>query len=234
MWLQERKWHAELLDDPGLDTPEVYRALDGLRRLNFISRSAGTLWAEMKKLARARQLRHLRVLDIACGGGDVAIALMRRAKKSGIALVVEACDLNPRSLEYARQKAGQAGHTIKFFVRDVLDEPLPGDYDIVVCSLFLHHLQEHEAIKLLRHLAGAARYLVLLNDLQRSMVNCAMVWLGSRLLSRSHVVHRDAMLSMKNAFTRAELAALAERAGLREFSITALLPARMMLRWEKS
>src|SRR5262245_3486546 len=120
MWLQKRQWHAELLDDPALDNPEIYNALDGLRRLNFISRSAGILWGEMEKLAQRRKRQHLRALDIACGGGDVPLALMQRAKRCGLLLELHACDVNSRSLEYARRQAERAGHAINFFVHDAL------------------------------------------------------------------------------------------------------------------
>ncbi|MGH7492189.1 MAG: methyltransferase domain-containing protein [bacterium] len=234
MWLQRREWHAELLDDPALDDPEVYNALDGLRRLNFISRSAGILWEEMKNLAHRRKQQHLRALDIACGGGDVPLALMRRAKRIGVTLDLEACDRNPRSLEYARRLAERAGYAVKFFVHDALLEPLPEDHDVVMCSLFLHHLQETQAVALLQGMARAARGLVLVNDIRRSAANFAMVWLGSRCLSRSPIVHMDAMLSMKNAFTKTELAGLAQRAGLENFSIHTHWPARMLLRYEKT
>ena len=234
MWLREREWCAELLDNAGLNEAEVYNALAGLQRLNFISRGAGVLWPEIRKLARARRLRHVRVLDLACGGGDIPLALMRKARKSNFALALAACDLNPRSLEYARGRAHAAGQAITFFALDVLRQPLPQGYDVVMCSLFLHHLKESEAAALLGRMAGAAQHLVLVNDLQRNWLNGVLVWLGSRLLSRSHVVHTDALRSVKNAFTPSEFAALAHSAGLTDFSIKRHWPARMLLRWKKS
>ena len=103
-----------------------------------------------------------------------------------------------------------------------------------MCSLFLHHLAERDAVLLLGRMAAAAQCLVLVNDLERNAANGVLVWTGSRLLSRSSIVHTDALLSMKNAFTPAELAALATQAGLKDFKIRAHWPARMLLRWEKS
>jgi len=234
MWLREREWHAEFLDDASLATVEVETALRGLHRLNRISRSVATLWAEITGLAHAKHLQQVSVLDLACGGGDNVIALMRRARQANLGLAAAACDLNPSSLAYARQQAARAGFGIDFFACDVLNAPLPEGYDIVMCSLFLHHLQQPQALILLQRMAGAAQHLVLVNDLQRHMVNYALVWLGSRLLSRSAIVHQDAIFSMKNAFSRHELAALARQAGMRDCCIALSPPARMMLRWEKS
>ncbi len=234
MWLQTREWQLELLDDPGLSAAEVKSALAALERLNIISRGAGILWAEIKKLARAQPQQRLRILDLACGGGDVARALLNKAKRAEVLLTIAACDINARSLEYARRRAEAAGVHPHFFLLDALRDPLPQGYDVVMCSLFLHHLKEHQAVALLERMANATKRLLLVSDLQRNARNYVLVWLGSRLLSRSPVVHQDAVLSMKNAFSRPELADLARRSGLKNFSLHTRCPARMLLRWEKS
>jgi 2-polyprenyl-3-methyl-5-hydroxy-6-metoxy-1,4-benzoquinol methylase len=234
LWLQEREWHPEKLDDPHLDEKTVQGALAGLARLNFISRSAGILWAEIKKLAHALRVRSLRVLDVATGGGDIPMTLLRKSQKSRLALTVSGCDLNEHSLHYARNVAAKNGYQIEFFRHDAVTEPLPQGYDVVTCSLFLHHLQEKNALTLLTRMAEAAHHLVLVNDLQRSPLNYAMVWLGSRLLSRSPVVRTDALLSMKNAFTAAEVSALAQAAEWKDFAIHTRFPARLLLSWKKS
>ena len=233
-WLQEREWHREQLDDLHLDEKTVQTALSGLARLNFISRSAGILWAEIERLAHARGLQSLRVLDLACGGGDTPMALLRKARNSRLTLTISGCDLNDCSLQYARNQAAKNGLQIEFFRCDAVTEPLPYGYDVVTCSLFLHHLRENDALTLLARMAEAARHLVLVNDLQRSPLNYAMVWLGSRLLSRSSVVRNDALLSMKNAFTTAEVSALAQAAGLKNFAVHTRFPARLLLSWKKS
>lgn len=234
MWLQKRMWQAELLDNPGLEEAEVQKALAGLRRLNLVSRSAGILWAEIWRLAIAKGLQRLRILDIAAGGGDTLLTLLQKARRKGLHLAIGAGDINPSSLAYARGRAAQRDEHIFFFRHDALSDALPSGYDVVMCSLFLHHLQEGEAVALLQRMAGAAKHLVLINDLRRSVFNYALVWLGSRLLSRSPMVHADGPLSVRKAFTLAELSDLAGRAGLKNAEIHARFPARMLLVWRKT
>ena len=48
-----------------------------------------------------------------------------------------------------------------------LREALPSSYEVLCCSLFLHHLDESDAISLLRRMAAAAQNLVLVDDLVR-------------------------------------------------------------------
>ena len=41
------------------------------------------------------------LLDVACGAGDVAIGVARRARQEGVTLVVDACDISPNAIAYA-------------------------------------------------------------------------------------------------------------------------------------
>ena len=72
----------EVMDSPGLDPQRHRRALRALGRINALSRSAAALWSEIEPLARQRGGR-LRVVDLACGGGDNALALSRMAQRRG-------------------------------------------------------------------------------------------------------------------------------------------------------
>ena len=60
----------ELMDQPDLDPNLHVAALNGLRRINSISRSAAILWPSIAEAAREFQPNPLRVLDLACGAGD--------------------------------------------------------------------------------------------------------------------------------------------------------------------
>ena len=71
----------ELMDQPGLGFREHARALQGLRRINRLSRTASILWPQIARLARIRGDTGdpLHLLDVATGGGDTPIALKQRA-----------------------------------------------------------------------------------------------------------------------------------------------------------
>lgn len=227
--LRARARIPELMDDPTLDPVEHRRALAGLARLNRFSNSAGVLWPPIRKLARVLN-RPLRVLDVATGSGDVPRALLRRATRAGVALEVAACDLSPTAI-------AEAGHTpgpVRFFVHDALRAALPTGFDVVTCSLFLHHLSEDEAVALLVNMEHAAARLVLVNDLARSRFNFCAVWAACRLLSRSSVVRFDGPASVRSAFTAKEALALAERAGLHGARTKGRFPCRYLLSWERT
>jgi hypothetical protein len=122
---------------------------------------------------------------------------------------------------------------VGFFVHDALIGELPGGYDAVLCSLFLHHLEADQAVQLLRQMAQAAGRLVLVNDLVRSTAGYLAAYAGTRLLSRSPVVHIDGPRSVEGAFSPAEVRVLAYRAGLRRARVELCWPWRYLLRWDR-
>jgi hypothetical protein len=102
-----------------------------------------------------------------------------------------------------------------------------------MCSLFLHHLQTEDAKGLLSRMAEAARRMVLVNDLRRTRLGYALAYFGSRLLSRSRIVHHDGPQSVRAAFTSEEIGNLALEAGLEGATITHHWPERYLLSWRK-
>lgn len=232
--LQWRDRQPEVMDQPGLEPAEHARDLAGLRRINRISNLAGSLLALIEALARRGGGTPLQVLELACGGGDTAIDLALMAQRRGLALELHACDLNPEAVRIAQANAQRHGAPVQFFCADALAAPAaPGEADVVFCTLFLHHLPDADAERLLALMSQRARQLVLVNDLIRSRLGYALAWAGTRLLSRSWVVHTDGPLSVRAAFQPADVLAMAERAGLAGATLQHCWPERFVLRWER-
>jgi len=231
--LAQRRRRPEMMDQPGLDAGEHARALSGLGRINRVSRSDAIFWPAIAGLARASGGAAVRVLDVASGGGDVPIALALRAARAHLEVRIEGCDISPEAVRFAQQKATARGAAVRFFTLDALADSIPEGYDVVTCSLFLHHLDEADAVGLLRRMADASLRLVLVDDLIRSRVGYAVAWAGCRLLSRSPIVRHDGPVSVSSAFTPEEVRELARRAGLGEVSLMRHWPRRFLLSWSR-
>jgi 2-polyprenyl-3-methyl-5-hydroxy-6-metoxy-1,4-benzoquinol methylase len=233
MPLAHRVVIPELMDDPALDAAEHDRALRGLERINRWSHSADILWPPLT--AACRRTGSLRVLDVATGAGDVPAELAHRARAAGLNITFEACDASAQALLHAQKHAKPAGAAIRFFQHDALQCPLPTDaYDAVMCSLFLHHVAVEGVVPFLKNMSGAAGQLVLINDLERSRLGLAMAWLGTRILSRSKIVHVDGPRSVRAALTREEAVAAAEAAGMAGATAARRWPCRYLLQWERA
>ena len=219
------------MDRPGLEPDQHRRALEGLATLNFLSRSVGILWPRIALLGR--QLgRPVRILDIATGGGDVPWEFGAVPKRPASRSISWESISAPRA--GSGPIAGQRAQAKLRFVRlDALHDALPGDHDIVICSLFLHHLDACDVILLLGHMAAAARHKVLVNDLVRSKGRLMFVATAARLLTRSPVVWTDAALSVRAAFTVREMHELARAAGMDDIRLTRHWFCRMLLEWSR-
>jgi 2-polyprenyl-3-methyl-5-hydroxy-6-metoxy-1,4-benzoquinol methylase len=221
------------MDQPDLDERLHIDALRSLKRINFFSRSAGILWPSIRRLAKQLKTDSLSVLDRASGGGDVPIALWLKARRAGLNLRIDGNDISPCAIDFAREQAARASAQVRFEQRNVLDDPPAEPYDVVTCSLFLHHLNEEQAGLLLRTMAAVSRHLVLVNDLERSPLGFALAKAATRILSRCEVVWIDGPRSVEGAFTLTEALSLAERAGLNGAQIARRWPCRYLLSWAK-
>lgn len=229
--LEERRLRPELMDDPGLDEDRHVRALSALRTVNLLSGTAGRVWRQVAELARPG--RPFRVLDLACGGGDVVVALARRAAARGAAVEVHGCDRSGVAVEHARRAAAAAGVEASFFRLDVVADPLPTGYDLLCSSLFLHHLTDEEAVAFLGALAGAADAF-LVQDLRRTRVGYLLAAVTLNTVARSDVARVDGLRSVAGAFTLREVARMVEEAGLGGARLRRCWPQRFTLSWRRA
>ena len=226
--LRQRHREPEIQDQPDLDDHLLRQALVGREHINFWSRSAQVLWPPIFALARQAK-SPLRILDIATGAGDVPLTLWRLARQHHVGLRLEGCDLNPRTVAYAQHQARKMHADVRFFQLDALSDPIRPDYDVIMCSLFLHHLSESQAVLLLGRMATAAQHMILVSDLLRSMTGLALAYFSTRWLIHSPVNRIDSVRSVKAAFTIEEVRALTQRAGLSGATIEKRWPCRFLL-----
>lgn len=223
---------GELMDDPALDPTEHAHALRGLARLNAMSRAPSVLCPILRREA-ARLDRPLTIVDIATGSADVPVALLTRAKRDGVRFDITACDISPVALEHARDRAHAAN--VKLLTRqlDILKDDAP-QADVLICSLFLHHLTDEQVHLVLGKMSAAARRLVLISDLRRGPWGTTLAAVIPRLVTRSHVVHVDGLRSARAALSVGEVRAMTRGiADGKGWSVGRAFPARMLIRWSQ-
>jgi len=229
-----RRLLPEWMDEPDLDSLRHIQALNGLARLNWWSGSAGIVWSAIRRTISFPLDRPLRILDLACGSGDVTLGVWRRARRDNIPVSLLGLDRSPLAVDQARERAARAGAPLDFQVGDALEIEHERNFDVVTSSLFLHHLSEHEAVRLLLRMAAATSRLVLINDLRRSAAGLLLAEAASRLLTRSPVVHVDAARSVAGAFSAAELRDLADQANMTGATVVRRWPCRLLLSWQRN
>lgn len=230
--LQIRQQQPEWMDEPHLDAALHHQALAGLRRVHWWSGTEGALWGAMSGAlsAAAAGGSTLKILDLASGGGDLALGIAARCHRLGLKAIVHGCDISATAVVRAQRLAAERGiGGVSFFQLDVITDAYPeAHYDVVMNSLFLHHLTSSQIIAVLSRMRAAAD-LVVADDLLRTVPGYWLAWAGCRILSRSPVVHFDGPVSVEAALTREEILDLASKAGLVGVQFRRHWPERYLL-----
>lgn len=206
----KRADEVEIMDD--LAQPEREFAL-AYRELAIINRRLGGIRAIERFLPH---VPNPLILDVAAGACDVSESISRRMSCRMVVL-----DRNARGLKLATESMP--------VVADALDLPFPdGAFDVVMASLFFHHLPDDDCVRVLQHMWRLTRRLVLVNDLHRHRVAYFSIRVLTALFSKSAMVRHDGPLSVRRAFRPWELADIARRAGV-PASVQRSLPFRLVL-----
>src|SRR5262245_46962926 len=137
----------ELMDDLSRPRREFD---DAYRELARVNRWLGGIRA----IERFLPPGNLLVLDVAAGACDVAEAISRHGHR------VIVLDLNPEGLKRAKRSTAVTANA--------LEMPFPdATFDVVMASLFFHHLSDEECVRVLKSMWRIARRVVLVNDLHR-------------------------------------------------------------------
>src|SRR5688572_15311129 len=187
----QRVWELELMDDPTRPDEEFAEAY---RELAVVNRTLGGVRAIEAFLRPEDRL----ILDVAAGGCDIGEALTDRR--------VISLDINPRGLQFAQRSLPVLGDAFRLPFRN-------DSFDVVMASLFFHHLRWEECVAVLKEMWRVARSRVVVNDLHRHPVAYASFWVLSALFSKSVMVKHDGLVSVRRAFHPREFGELAKEAG---------------------
>ncbi len=200
----------EWMDVAETTTPELERDLANLESLNRRFGAHTTVLGCLDPLLRLGHPMHL--LDLATGAGDIPRAIVARARQLGCPVLITAVDRQQPTLAIAERRA-QAFPEIHFVQADMLTFDTGTQYDVVMSNLALHHLEEFNAIRLLRRCRELTKGVALVTDLRRSRLAQAAIFAVTGLFYREPMTRHDARLSAERAFSFAEVTKLAVAAG---------------------
>ena len=202
------------MDRPQLVSSELEKDLRNIRQLNRFFGSHRLVLHFLRRWIKPGD--HVRIVDLATGSGDIPRLIIDYAQKIGAKVGVDALDRQSATLEIARKLSGNYPE-ISYIDANILEWQPADPYDIVLCSLALHHFSDEDAVRLLRHCRELSQKFVLVSDLRRGLLATIGVYLLTALIFREPMTRYDGRVSAARAFSFAELDDLAGRAGWRNF-----------------
>ena len=171
-----------------------------------------------------------KVLDLACGTGDLAVMLAETAEYP---VEITGLDYSEPMLEIARWKADEAEQKIKFVEGDAVNLPFPdGYFDSVIISFAFRNLTYRQPnagkhiAEVLRILRPGGKFVIvessqpknwLLRQLDHLYVRTFVYWMGW-WISGNRGAYRYLGLSAANFYSADELKSLLEKSGFGKVS----------------
>lgn len=203
MSLRTRSLALEILDQHDVDPVTMAAVLRDLSAVNTLTRARAPTLQFMRKIAR-RSPGPLRVLDVGFGDGDMLRRLARWGRRAGVPLSLSGIDLASAAAARARTPAWMA---IDYRTGDLFDEPA-GTHDVILSSLFTHHLTDQQIVRFLRWMERSAVQGWFINDLHRHILARDGFTLLSAAAGFHPIVQADGRLSVARSFRRADWARL--------------------------
>jgi 2-polyprenyl-3-methyl-5-hydroxy-6-metoxy-1,4-benzoquinol methylase len=200
MSMNARVDQPELMDLGDFGPTEYRRTLVELELINRLTDGYKPTLRAIARLASRTDRRPLRILDVGFGYGDTLRAIAAWATKENLEVELLGIDLNPEAKEIAAA-ATPTGQKISYNTGDAFEFD-SGEVDIVINSLFMHHLSDRQIPQFLAWMTKRARVGWFINDLHRHPVAYQFIKYVSRALGFTRMIRHDAPLSVARSFRR--------------------------------
>lgn len=205
---------TELMDDFSMKGELLRDTLDKLGKINkWLGGNHVTLNGLRQLLKNQPKDKVLTIVDLGCGHGDILRLIADFGRKHNYSFELIGIDANQDAIEYA-DELSVAYEELSFRSVDVFSEEFRAmEYDIVLSTLFLHHLNEDEIQALLNTVTTKAKLGVVINDLHRSSMAYGLFKLLGLVIS-NHMIVQDGLTSILRAFKRKEIEQISSQLNL--------------------
>jgi SAM-dependent methyltransferase len=219
---------AEWMDEP-CSYEEFRECLIDLAKVNRITLAhrATLQWLD-RVLRTAKPQQPLHIVDVGCGGGDLLRAIAAWSKRRKVQVVLTGIDLNPYAARAARE-FDVTSTEIHWVTGNALTLSESQDIDIVVSSLFTHHLARTEIVQFLAWMEAFARVGWFINDLYRTRYTYHLFQALARISGWHRFVQHDGPISIRRSFCEQDWQSMRDSAGIdhKGIEIARCFPGRL-------
>lgn len=222
----QRAYLSEWMDEP-CSYADLRDCLRDLEQSNRIVQTYPPTLRWLRQFASATAAP-LHIVDVGSGGGDMLRRIEMWARANNVAVKLTGIDLNPYAAQVAREFT-PATSAIEWVTGDAFSYQPETPIDVVISSLFMHHLPDAEIVRFLEWMERVTMRGWFINDLHRGSMPYYSYYALSRLMRWHRFVQHDGPISVRRGFAAADWQSYIAAAGLRaeDVSIDAVWPARL-------
>ena len=211
---------VEIMDDFTLEGEILRDALDKIAKINqLLGGNQLTLQGVKQLLTGTEAQQTITIVDVGCGNGDMLRTLADFGKKRRMNFKLIGIDANDFTIQHARALSKEY-ENISYRCEDVFETSFKElEYDIVLCTLTLHHFKEFEIIKLLSVFQKNAKQGMVINDLQRSAISYRLFQLLCLVFRLNTMSREDGLISILRGFKKQELMAFSKQLNFKHYTI---------------
>ena len=205
-----RSSEMEIMDDFTMEGVLFRDTLDKLEIINrFLGGNSVTIKGLKKLLKNQSKNKTITIVDLGCGNGDVLRDVSKFGRKNNYSFKLIGIDANPAAIDYAKELSKEYSE-LSFKTIDILSEDFKKQsYDVVLCTLFLHHLKNEELISFLKKTTENATIGLVVNDLHRHKLAYYLFKLIGFFI-KNKMVRQDGLTSVLRAFKRKDIENIAK------------------------
>nr|WP_315154186.1 methyltransferase domain-containing protein [uncultured Flavobacterium sp.] len=210
----------EIMDDFDLEGDVLKESLDKIAKINqLLGGNKLTLKGVKKLLKKVPNLSLITIVDVGCGNGDMLRKLADFGFENNLSLELIGIDANDFTVNYAVDLSIKYPN-ITYRCQDIFDESFSEiKYDIVLCTLTLHHFKNNEINKLLTVFYANSKLGFVVNDLHRSIIAYRLFQAVCFVFQLNEMSRKDGLTSILRGFKKHELIAFSENLKFKKYSI---------------
>lgn len=215
-----RTQETEIMDDFFLEGKELQEALDKIASINrLLGGNKLTLHGLKTLLKKSDATKTITIADIGCGNGDMLRMLANYGKKNNLNLTLIGVDANAFTINYARKLSTEYSN-IEYVCVDIFSEDFNTiEYDIVLCTLTLHHFSNEEILNIMTTFNKNANIGIVINDLHRSKLAYRLFEKVCAVFKLNKMSRQDGLISILRGFKKKELENFSKKLDLKNYTI---------------
>jgi 2-polyprenyl-3-methyl-5-hydroxy-6-metoxy-1,4-benzoquinol methylase len=210
----------EIMDDFEMEGELLRNALDKIAKINqLLGGNKLTLQGVQYLLKSFSKTDEIVIVDVGCGNGDMLRNLADFALENELNFRLIGIDANNFTVSHAKKLSSKYSN-ISYNCQDIFSESFRElNYDIVLCTLTLHHFKEEEINELLQIFYSNAAIGIVINDLQRSALAYRLFQGLCFVFQLNEMSREDGLTSILRGFKRNELESFSKKLKFNNYKI---------------